>query len=235
MSRLESAAEVIEVIKSGKYANEVNAKRGVGRTRLSGAEKTKVFKFIDEYFQEGGSKPSAGQGLRPGKRVAKVAKKKKVGKKVTRRAAPEPEDYEEETTEETPDESTDEAPAPRSSTKKKVTVVREKGTLGISPSDVKTVADLLQVVDSTVSRSVRVIEALKQAHEVSPTGDIGEGIRHVKQALEGAAMVLHNQVVVPLLSSHQGADPSVQSRLEAVVSASTAGVAPEQSPLGVIG
>lgn len=236
MAKLESAAEVIEIVKSGKYVNEVNAKRGVGRTRLSQAEKAKVFKFIEEFFGSGGEAPRS-TSLRPGKRMAKVAKKKKVGKKAGRRVEPDPSDFEEELeTTEAPAEEEEEAPS-RKVTKKKVT--RHQGTLSISPSEVKTVADVIQVVDSTVQSSVSVINALRQADEASKSGDISKGIELVKQALEGAARVLHTQVVVPLLNSSGGADQNVAARLEAVVAASSIGVAPEgslpQPPFGVTG
>src|SRR5690606_39037240 len=95
---------------------------------------------------------------------------------------------------------------PRKAGKK---VARTKGVLAISPSEVRTVADVLQVVDSTVQGSVRVLTALKQANELSSSGDISKGVSLVKQSLEGAAQVLHSQVVMPLLNSNQSSDSAV--------------------------
>lgn len=228
MAKLETASQFIELVESGRYTNEVNAKRGAGRTRLSKAEKDKVFAFIEKYFNGGASATAS----KPGKKASKkVRAAKKVAVRKPARAAQEDEGAEElledEEVEEVEDQDEDKVPeSGEVAPKKKATSKRgpkgkaAPGSLPLAPNEAKTVADVLQIVDSTVHSSVSVINALKQANEVSNSAPIDAGIERIKLALEGAAKILYNSVMTHLASSTPSADPDVASRLEAVVAAS---------------
>lgn len=193
-----SADEVIALIKSGKYENAVNARRGVGRTSLNDNDKAKVAAFINKYFgEEGGS-------AKPSKKVAKKAAKK-ASKKVARAAAT----------------------TPPKAGKKKVSrkaaaapAEEAPGTLPISPTEVDSVASMLTLIDSTVTKSVSIIGALQRAEELSKSGDITAGVSKVKEALVGAAQLLHKSVLSPLQHTTAPADPETTARLAQVVHAS---------------
>lgn len=239
---IESAKDFIALVDSGKYLNGVNAKRGAGRTGLSAAEKEKVFAYIDNVFppEERAAAKPAKKVVAGGKKLVRMAKvaKKKPGRK-PREAAPDVEEAEAEVEEvektETAQEEKAEAAAPtpakglqgkKGLAKKMASTLAKKmaSTLAISPSEVKTVADVLQLVDSTVQSSVSVINALRAAHEISNKGSIEAAIEKIKQTLEGAATMLHNNVVAPLSNTTNQPDPAVAARLEQVVSASANGL-----------
>lgn len=214
MAKIETAEEFKALLQEGKYTSKVNAQRGAGRTRLSQAEKKKAFDAIDAYFGE--STPVATP--KASKRMAKVAKKKKASKKAkaTRPA---------EATAPPPAAAT---PAPKAAPKKKVASKgpakvqkQPEGTLPISPSQVSTVADVLQLIDGTVTSSVSVITALQRANELSGSGDITEGVKAVKAALTNAAHLLHQQVVAPLAKVGTQVDAEVANRLEQVMGAAS--------------
>lgn len=230
MAKLESAAEFIALVESGKYETKVNAQRGCGRTRLTDTEKKKAFAFIDKYFPEDGSTPAAKPSkkvvMQGGKKLTRMAKKaKKVGKKV--RAVVPVEDYEEPAQDESEEEVADEE-TPKSGKKAKKKAARRApaGALALSPGEAKSVADILTIVDSTVASSMSVINALRAAQEVSSGGDINRGIELIKLTLEGTANLLHQSVVTPLAGTVQ-ADPDVAARLSQIVAASE--VPPAQS------
>lgn len=238
MAKLESADEFIELVKSGKYETKVNAQRGCGRTRLSDSEKKKAFAFIDKYFPDDGTAPAP--AAKPGKkkvaakkftRMAKKVKKKKASRVAAPVELEEDTDVEEEEPDvDAPDEEEAEAEEakPARRVKKKASKRSPAGALPISPSEVKSVGDVLTLVDSTVKSSVSVINALRQAHEVSSSGDIDKGIQSIKLALEGVANLLYQSVAVPLASTSHQADPEVAARLTQVVAAT----APqEEAPL----
>lgn len=227
MAKLQSAAEFNAQVDAGKYANKVNAQRAAGRTRLPDAEKKKVFAYLETYFGAGGGETT----------VAKPSKKasKKAAKKAAKKVAAKPPAAVTEVPA-TPAPVAAAAPAPvgkvSKRTAKKAASRRGKvkasgsgqskappGTLPISPSEVNSVADVLSVVDSTVQRSERVIEALKRADELSKSGDINKGVEKVKRALEGAADLLLSRVVAPLSNASNDVDPEVAQRLEQVVAA----------------
>lgn len=228
MAKLESAKELIALIESGKYENKVNAQRGAGRTRLPQSEKDKVFAFIESYWPDDGVTTKVSKKKKvAGKKFTRMAKK--ASKKVTRRAsvAPDPDDFEEGELEETEAEvegATEEAPKRGKKKASKKVVAKNKtpaGALPISPSEVKTVGDILALVDSTVLASVSVINALRQADDICKSGDITKGIEKIKQTLEGTANLLFQAVVTPLAHAGNQADPEVAARLEQVVAAST--------------
>lgn len=224
MARLESADEFIAQVKNGKYENKVNAQRGAGRTRLSDKEKEKISAYLDQHF---GS--SADDAPKTGKKTSKkVAKKKKASKKVTTRASTPP-PAPAVTAPTAVEEETSVAAKPGKKkkkvlAKKKVTSQAKSkpapGTLPISPKEADSVADVLQVIDGTVNKSVSIINALKTADELSKSGDITKVVETVKKALEGAAHLLHQSVVAPLAHAGAHADPEVAARLEQVVAAS---------------
>lgn len=239
MAKLQSAAEFNAQVDAGKYANKVNAQRAAGRTRLPDAEKKKVFAYLETYFGAGGGETTA---AKPSKKASKKAAKK-AAKKV---AAKPPAAVTEAPATPAPVAA---APAPAGKvskrTAKKAASRRGKvkasgsgqskappGTLPISPSEVNSVADVLSVVDSTVQRSERVIEALKRADELSKSGDINKGVEKVKRALEGAADLLLSRVVAPLSNASNDVDPEVAQRLEQVVAAAQPPPPPpvQQSP-----
>lgn len=193
-----SADEVIALIKSGKYENAVNARRGVGRTSLSEADKTKVAAFINKFFGEEGAT------AKPAKKAAKRAAKK-ASKKVARAAA-----------------TTPPKAGKKKATRKAAAAPAEEapGTVPISPTEVDSVASMLTLIDSTVSKSVSIINALQRAEELSKTGDITAGVSKVKEALVGAAQLLHKSVLSPLQNTHAQSDPETTARLAQVVHAS---------------
>jgi hypothetical protein len=220
MSKLTSAEDVIALIKSGKYASRVNAQRGAGRTRLSDGEKKKVFAFITSYFPEDGEAPKAAKAT---KKVAKKAAKKaaaaaagtqaKPGKKAAKKAAKKATRQARATASPTTEAQTEEATVPL-------------GTLPISPSEVSTVSDVLRLIDSTVLKSVSIMNALEKVRGLSAEADITEGVANIKQALTGAAQMLNQSVIVPLYKAGAKADPETVGRLEQVVAAAQA--APQQ-------
>lgn len=219
MAKLASAEEVIELIKSGKYASKTNAQRGAGRTRISKPEKDKVFAFINSYFPDDGSAPA-----KPSKKVGKKASKKVAKKAVAKAAVAKPAA----------------APKPEKQAKKvtKKKVVRQarqlqaddekssetpEGTLPISPSQVSTVADILKLVDSTVNKSVSIMNALQRVKEFGTEADISEGVTGIKDALTGAARILNQSVIAPLTKvAATKSDPEVTQRLEQVATAAAA-------------
>lgn len=228
MAKIETAAQFKALMESGKYENKINAQRAAGRTRLKDTEKQKAFAAIEAHF--GADPAPAAAAAKPAKKAGKKAAKK-AGKKKVAAAAPA-------TT------ATPVVPAPATSppTTKKVAkkVAKKKagkkkvsgrkavaappeetgappGTLAISPSEVTSVAGMLQVIDSTVKQGVSIAMALQQTHEINQSGDISEGIQFVKTTLTRAAQLLQESVVDPLRKAGAHADPEVASRLQAVV------------------
>jgi hypothetical protein len=222
MAKLASAAEFNALVDSGKYENKVNAQRAAGRTRLPDAEKKKVFAYIEQAFPDDGTAPAKKPGKKAAKKTAKKAAKKVAAKAVATETAT------------APTAAAAAAPAPVAKPSKRLAKKASKrgkvrstgaaktppGTLPLAPREVNTVADVLQTVDSTVQRSVSIINALKAADEISKSGDISKGIERIKLTLEGAANLLHDQVVMPLSNASNQADPEVIQRLEQVVAAS---------------
>lgn len=238
MAKLASAAEFKALLDSGKYESKTNAQRAAGRTRLSDGEKKKAFAYIDAHFGADGSPPPAASPKKVSKKVSKKASKKVAAKKVAAKAAPS-----------TPPPAPAPAPAPaaeaappatpkaskrvakkasKKAAKKKVAARAPRaeaspppGSLPISPKEVETAGDMLLLIDSTVSKGVSIIDALKRADELSKHGDISEGVAMVKSAFIGAAQLLQKTVVAPLHQTvPQTADVEVTARLAQVVQAS---------------
>jgi hypothetical protein len=240
MAKIETAAQFKALMVDGKYENKINAQRAAGRTRLPDGEKKKAFAAIEEHFGSDGSSAAAA-APKPSKKVAKkaakkAAKKKAVAKPATPVATPTPVAA-----------APASAPAGKKKAKKKAgkkkvvgrkptgTPVEEAaappGTLPISPSEVTSVAGVLQVIDSTVTQSVGIARALQQADEINKTGDISAGIQYVKNTLTRAAQLLQESVVDPLRKAGTQADPEVASRLQAVVASAGEPFA-QQAPPG---
>jgi hypothetical protein len=224
MAKLETADQFIEQVKNGKYETKVNAQRAAGRTRLSDGEKKKAFAFLDKHF--GVDAAPASTTPKTSKRLAKVSRKKKVTRpKKT-----------------TPSEVAVTEPAaaaaskPAKTAKKVVTKTRKapveaapEGTLPISPSEVNSVADVLKLIDSTVSQSVSIVGALRTANDLHEAGDIATGVSTIKLALVGAAQLLHQNVVAPLNRAGTQADAEVAQRLQEVINASVDGPAQQNA------
>lgn len=218
MAKLESAAQFNALVDEGKYESKTNAQRAAGRTRLSESEKKKAFAHIEAYF--GADGPTA-PAPKPGKKAAKKAAKKKAKKKASAAAVVPVTAAEAAPTEAPPAAAKPGKKAKKKAAgKKKVTARVEKappGTLPISPAQVQTTGDLLTLIDSTVTKSVSIIEALQRADELSKVGDISKGVSLVKEALTNAAQLMQNAVVTPLRHVGNQADPEVNTRLEQVV------------------
>lgn len=220
MAKLASADEFKKLVESGKYENKVNAQRAAGRTRLPESEKKKIWAYLDAHFGADGDAPA-----KPGKKAGKKASKK-AGKKLHKRVAERA--VAKAAAPATPAPTT--VPAAVAKPGKKVTRKAAKkttaadggppGTLPISAAEADSVAGLLLLVDSTVTKGVSIINALKLANELSSEYPIGKGVNQVKLALEGAAHILNQNVISPLVNAGTQADAEVAARLEQVVAAS---------------
>lgn len=201
---MSASSEFINGVKEGAYASKTNAQRAIGvwsrHNKWGSAAEMKRAKEFVEGFTFSGVSAAPKPGKKASKKVAKKAAKKvgkKAGKKVGKKAG-----------------------------KKKVTrrasqEETPQGALGSLPATVKTVGDILRVVDSTVASGVRTLDALRQAKDLSSEGDISAGVESVKRALIGIGSILNEQVVSPLSATYSASpqDVAVAERLSQVVAA----------------
>ena len=194
--------DFVNNVKEGAYDSKTNAQRAIGvwsrhKKWANDAEVEKAKRFVEGFNFGTTSKPTAKKTAKKAAKVeAKAAKgAKKAAKKAGRRKTVEAQGAKEE--------------------------AASSGSLQMSPSMVESVGDILRLIDSTVASGVRTLDALKQVQELSPNGDISNGVTEVKRALEGAAGVLNLQVVAQLSAAHIPApqDAVVAERLQKVVEA----------------